>query len=94
MAAYSEIVVSRSVRVNTGNYEGVEHFMNVKVVLGENESGNIEATVADANALVETSMLQSLRRSYRIRGVKISDTEICKRHGLGFADINELEEVL
>ena len=78
-----EIVVSRSVRVNTGNYEGLEHFMSMKAELDE-----LDDETAVARRLTETverSMVEQLVRSYRVRGKSgMTHEKTARHHGLTY----------
>ena len=78
-----EIVVSRSVRVNTGNYEGLEHFVSMKAEL---DGLDDETEVAvELSAKVERAMVAQLHRSYKVRGKKdMTPEKIAKHHGLSY----------
>ena len=78
-----EIVVSRSVRVNTGNYEGLEHFVSMKAELDELDD---EVTVAaELAATVERTLVAQLHRSYRVRGkAEMTPEKVAKHHGLSY----------
>ena len=81
-----EIVVSRTVRVNTGNYEGTEHFLSMKAEMGELDKP-IEVGIATAqlNAHVERALVAQLVRAYKVRGKKDMTAEkIAKHHGLSY----------
>ncbi len=76
-----EITVSRSVRVNTGNYEGTEHFLSMKA---EIDFLDDEApSAAELNAHVERALVAQLVRAYKVRGKKDMTAEkVAKHHGL------------
>ncbi len=78
-----EIVVSRSVRVNTGNYEGTEHFVSMKAEIDELDD---EAKAsAELNAHVERAMVTQLVRAYKVRGKKdMTPEKVAKHHGLTY----------
>ena len=79
-----EIVVSRSCRVNIGNYEGIEHFLSMKAQLDELDD---EAMAAEELAVkVERAMVAQLVRSYKVRGKKdmADPTRVAKHHGLSY----------
>ena len=76
----TEVVVSRSVRVNTGNYEGTEHFVSMKAVLDELDDEG--SAVAELSAHVERAMATQLHRSYSVRGKGLTMMEVARHHGL------------
>ncbi len=75
-----EITVSRSVRVNTGNYEGTEHFVSMKAELDELD-GTLSST-RDLSEKVDCAMLDQLCVAYKKRGKNLSRDQIAKQHGL------------
>lgn len=76
-----EVVVSRSVRVNTGNYEGTEHFVSMKATVDELDDE--DSAVAELSAHVERAMVVQLHRSYGVRGKKDMTLEkVARHHGL------------
>ena len=78
-----EIVVSRSVRINTGNFEGTEHFMSVKAELDELDDET--SAIAELSAKVERAMVVQLHRSYQVRGKKdMSPEKVARHHGLSY----------
>lgn len=78
-----EVVVSRSCRVNIGNYEGLEHFISMKAEIDELDD-EVQA-VADLSMHVERAMAGQLIRSYQVRGKKDMDaTKVAKHHGLSW----------
>lgn len=87
-----EILVSRSVRVNTGNYEGSEYFINCKLTEDEVEahmSGD-DVDLVDVmrriGETVEDAMVDQLQRGYaRSRPTPPTKEQIAKRHNLGLA---------
>ena len=82
MADVKEITVSRSVRVNTGNYEGTEHFVSMKAELDEfDDPASVHAELA---AGVERAMVSQLHRSYKVRGKKLTATQVATHHGLTY----------
>ena len=84
MAQDREIVVSRSVRVNTGNYEGTEHFVSMKTELDANGLDDPEEETHRLVGVVERAMVAQLVRSYKARGKKeMTDPEkVARHHGL------------
>ncbi|MEE8608942.1 MAG: hypothetical protein V3S55_15165 [Nitrospiraceae bacterium] len=81
----TEIVVSRSCRVNLGNYEGTEHFISMKATIDELDTAEAVAR-HDLARTVERAMVTQLLRSYKVRGVKAMDTakKVAKHHGLSY----------
>ena len=83
MVNITEITVSRSVRVNTGNYEGTEHFVSAKAELDEFDD---EAEIASkVSEIVEKALMVQLIRAYKVRGKKLTASEIGKQHGITYA---------
>lgn len=80
-----EISVSRSVRVNTGNYEGTEHFVSMRAELDELDD---EAEAADElSRQVDGAMLRQLHRSYKVRGKRdMTPAQISKHHGIRYKE--------
>ncbi len=80
------VTVSRSVRVNTGNYEGTEHFTSMKA-----EIDGLDDPVAETinvARMVEVALLAQLVHSYGVRGKKeMTVKRIARHHGLGLADL-------
>lgn len=78
-----EITVSRSVRVNTGNYEGLEHFVSMKAELDEfDNEGEAHKRLCK---IAEAALTIQLQRSYQVRGKGLSIAQVAKRHGLSYA---------
>lgn len=76
-----EIVISRSVRVNTGNYEGTDHFISMKAEIDELDDE--PSAAAELNAHVERAMVAQLVRAYKVRGKKDMTAEkVARYHGL------------
>lgn len=82
-----EVVVSRNVRVNTGNYEGTEQFVSMRAELDELDS--VETATRELTAHVERAMVTQLHRSYRARGKSMSETDVAKHHGLTYLPTKE-----
>jgi len=78
----TEIVASRSVRVNTGNFEGTDHFVSAKAELDELDDP--EQAMMELASIVEERIVLQLQRHYQVRGVKtlIELGAIRKHHGL------------
>lgn len=78
-----EIVISRSIRINTGNYEGSEHFVSMKAELDELDDET--SVTVELNAKVERVMVTQLCRSYRVRGKKdMTPEKVARHHGLSY----------
>jgi len=75
----SEVTISCSVRVNTGNYEGTEFFISHKLEVDELDGP--EEMLAAERAL-EEAMVQRLGRAYKAQGKKADRKMIAKQHGL------------
>ena len=77
-----EIALSRSVRVNTGNYEGTEIFCSVKAELDElDDMQEVRTTV---KAALNEALLDDLTEHYRLRGQsdRMTLEAIRRRHGV------------
>lgn len=80
MAYTSEINVSRSVRVNTGQYEGTELFVSLKVVLDELDEYATE--LANAENRADKAILMAVHGAHVAAGKKPTLAAISARHGL------------
>jgi hypothetical protein len=80
-----EVVVSRTVRVNTGNYEGTEHFVSMKAEV-DPELDDVTADAQALAAVVEKAVCRQLVRSYKVRGKgDMSDpAKVARHHGLSW----------
>lgn len=78
----TEIVASRSVRVNTGEYEGTEHFVSLKAEVDELDTP--EQAMAELAAMAEQQLARQLLAHYLTRGKKALSTldAVKKHHGL------------
>lgn len=78
----TEIVASRSVRVNTGNFEGTDHFVSAKAELDELDDP--EQAMMELAGIVEERIVVQLQNHYKTRNVKnlIELGNIRKHHGL------------
>ncbi len=78
-----EINISRSVRINTGNYEGTEHFVSMKAEVEELDDATEE--ILSLTATVERAMVAQLVRSYKVRGKKdMTPKKVARHHGLTY----------
>lgn len=74
-----EIVCSKSARINTGNYEGVEHFVSLKAeVDGLDDPAE---SAAELSAIAEKAIVRQLHRSYKVRGKAMTLAETARHHG-------------
>lgn len=80
MARDTEVVISRSVRVNTGKYEGTEQFVSIKRELDEFDDASEEAY--DLSVVVEKAIVVQLVRSYLSRRKRMTPEEVARHHGL------------
>ncbi len=77
----TEIVLSTSVRMNTGNFEGTEKFVSMKTEVDPLDDD--VKVAADLNAKVERAMVTQLVRSYKVRGKKdMTPAKVARHHGL------------
>lgn len=78
----TEIVASRSVRVNTGNFEGTDHFVSAKAELDELDDP--EQAMMELASIVEERIVVQLQNHYKTRNVKTLQElgAIRKHHGL------------
>ena len=77
----TEITASASVRVNNGNYESTDFFMSAKAT-GKN-GGPIQP--GDAERLqkaVQTALLTTVVKAFRIKGISTTPHMIAKQFGL------------
>lgn len=75
-----EITASISVRVNTGNYEGVEILSSMKADVEEFDDP-VECQKA-LHAMCEEAERLKLNRLYNKRGRKITHEQLRKLHGI------------
>lgn len=78
MAKISEVVNSKSVKVNLGDYQSADFFVSMKSL----EVADAKRTTAELEVLCTAAMLANLRGHFAARGKKLSDADICKRYGL------------
>lgn len=80
MAHVAELCVSRSVRVNTGQYEGTECFVSMKVQLDELDDPTKE--MADLEDRANLAILRAVYQVHAAAGKKPALKAIAVRHGL------------
>jgi len=83
-----EITVSRSVKIDLGNYESLDMFVSARAELDPLEESEDEA-FAELSRTVERALVTQLYRSYTVRGVtpglkkgELTTTGVAKHHGL------------
>lgn len=80
MAFVKELNVSRSVRVNTGQYEGTEVFVSMKAELDEFDDPDQE--LANLEDRADKAILMSVYGVHASTGKKPTIKAIATRHGL------------
>jgi hypothetical protein len=76
----NEVVVSRSVRVNLGDYQAVDFFVSMKAEIDELDTP-AEAALA-LRRHVEDAIATDIRVNFKKRGKVISEQDIRKRYGI------------
>jgi hypothetical protein len=80
MTVIKEITVSRSVKINTGNYEATDHFISVKGELDEfDDEMEVEFELTNH---INQMMTRQIVANYRARGKNMSPDMVAKHHGL------------
>lgn len=77
-----EIIVSKTAKVNLGNYEAFDSFVSVRAQL--HELDDEVKCLADLNAVAERALVAQLVRSYRVRGKQMDASAVAKHHGLTY----------
>ena len=75
-----EVVVSRSYKINLGNYENVDVFVCMKAELDDFDEG--AQTAGMLAVLVEHACFQQIMSVYGARGKKVPEAEARRRHGI------------
>jgi hypothetical protein len=78
----TEIVASRSVKLNNGNFESTDLFLSVKA---EDPEGIAPGERLKLETSVESAMLATLVRVYKQKGMASSPHKIAKHHSLSLA---------
>lgn len=81
MADVKEVTISRSVRMNTGQYEGTEFFISMRAELDGLDP--VEDETRELERRVEAAMLAQLMRGYKARGKAVTAEQVAKQHGIG-----------
>ncbi len=76
-----EVTVSRTYKVNLGNYENVDVHVSMRAELDMALDDVAQETTRLAE-YVEDAALSQILSVYRARGKKVSETEARRRHGL------------
>lgn len=74
------VTVSRSVRVNLGNYEGTEVFISQSE--GVEDGDDRRAVAAQLLDAVSEALLDQVRSITKARGQRATDDELRRRYGL------------
>lgn len=80
-----EITISRSIKINVGDYQSIDYFMSAKAI---NENGVTGEDTARVERAVESALLRTLTKAYGFRGVNTTPYKIAKMFGLGLASGN------
>jgi hypothetical protein len=73
------VTVSRSVRVNLGNYESADFFVSMT---GEPDEGQTRTSVARTlRKSVDESLIENLSAHFKARGKALSKNAICQKFG-------------
>jgi len=78
----TEVVVSRTAKINHGNYESTDLFLSAKA---ENPEGVTSADIEKVAKSVEESMLQWLIRIWKLKGTATTPMKLAKHFGLALA---------
>lgn len=75
----SEVVVSRSVRVNLGDYQATDFFVSMKAEPGDGEKSRDVAR--SLRRVVDRAIVKNISAHFRGRGQKQTPEQICKKYG-------------
>ena len=73
------VTVSRTVRVNLGNYESTDFFVSMSAEPGEGETRTTVSRLL--RKTVESSLIENIASHYKARGKSISKKAICQKYG-------------
>lgn len=79
-----EIVVSRSVKVNLGDYQSTDFFVSAKVETPDGKTGNARK---QAVLTLEKGIADDIHAHFKRRGKKASLSDIRKRYGLAVREV-------
>lgn len=79
MMKITEVVVSRTVRVNLGDYQSVDFFVSMKATP---DGSNLEAVRAQLSQNVDMAVARDIAANFKRRGKGLSREQIAKRYGL------------
>lgn len=75
-----EITISRSTRINLGNYEGIEVLTSMTAVVDElDDDAEIAAQLAER---VEGASFMQIKALHKRRRKAVTDAELAKRYGV------------
>lgn len=77
-----EVTASRSVRINIGNFEGVELFLSARAEYDENFDGTFDEAQHRLGNQLNSSLHFQVMAILHARGQKVSSAEVTKRYGL------------
>lgn len=87
-ALVEEVALSRSIRINTGKYEGQEFFMSIKIKVDAPEDGDLtpqEAAQKAAKAgyaVIDAAIARKITITQRKRGKKATLETVARTYGL------------
>lgn len=74
-----EVVKSRSVRVNLGNYESTDFFVSVKAEVDDDETRS--SVARSLRKTVDASLIEDISAHFIARGKTLSKNAIAKKYG-------------
>ena len=81
MAKATQFSVSKSVKVNHGNYENTDFFMSATYDLGEED--NLHEQMDEAHILLNQAMMDALYTAFKVKKEKeVSRDRLACRYGL------------
>ena len=76
-----EIVVSKSAKINTGNYESADVFVSMKRIL-DPALDDYKSSHAELSRLVNDAVLADIVSHYKARGKKETRKQLARQYGL------------
>lgn len=80
-----DIVQSRAVKVNLGDYQSTDFFTSMTAEVTPEDKGSVTIL----RRLVDRAMLANLSAHFKARGKPLSKEDICKRYGLTVEEISK-----
>jgi len=74
-----EIVVSRTVRVNLGDYESSDFFVSMKAAIEDGEKPRVVSRML--RRVVDRAIVENIQAHFRGRGKPRTPQQICTRYG-------------